>query len=155
MKNLQTRKMKTQAFLFLFGASLSLPFSPAAEAQTFRVTTGISVNGNPNYIEVYEYDFVEKKPQFPGGGQKMVSFINEHRRYPAEAYARGIEGRVMCSFVLHPDGAISHISVLRGVEPSLNREAVRIISKMPSWEPGSISGQAVPVRVVCAVPFRK
>lgn len=147
--------MKTQTFLFLLGAAISLPFTQNASAQTFRVTSGISVNGSQDYIDVYEYDFVEDKPSFPGGGQKLINFINDTRRYPAEAYARGIEGRVMCSFVVHPDGSVSHVSVLRGVEPTLNREALRIISKMPAWHPGKISGQAVPVRVICAVPFRK
>ncbi len=147
--------MKTRTFLFLIGAVLSLHLPQHTVAQTFRVTSGISANGCPSYIEVYEYDFVEEKPSFPGGGQKLVNFINDTRRYPAEAYARGIEGRVMCSFVVHPDGSVSHISVIRGVEPTLNKEAVRIINKMPAWHPGKISGQAVPVRVICAVPFRK
>ena len=116
--------MKTRTFLFLIGAVLSLHLPQHTVAQTFRVTSGISANGCPSYIEVYEYDFVEEKPSFPGGGQKLVNFINDTRRYPAEAYARGIEGRVMCSFVVHPDGSVSHISVIRGVEPTLNKDCV-------------------------------
>ncbi|MDE6577679.1 MAG: energy transducer TonB [Muribaculaceae bacterium] len=147
--------MKTHRFLFLIGALLSTLFASQAAAQTCRITSGISSNGSRSYMEVYEYDFVEEKPQFPGGGQKMVNFINDQRRYPAEAYARGIEGRVMCSFVVNADGTVSHISVLRGVEPTLNREALRILSKMPAWQPGKLSGHNVPVRVICAVPFRK
>lgn len=147
--------MKTHTFLFLISAPLSLWLAPEASAQTCRITSGITANGSRSYMEVYEFDFVEEKPEFPGGGQKLISFINETRRYPAHAYANGIEGRVTCSFIVNTDGSLSHISVIRGVEPSLNREAVRIISKMPAWNPGKIDGQTVPVRVICAVPFRK
>lgn len=147
--------MKTHTLFFLIGASLSPLLAPAVSAQTFRVTSGISANGSRSYMEVYEFDFVEEKPQFPGGGQCLVNFINQTRRYPAQAYAVGVEGRVTCSFIINTDGSVSHISVLRGVEPSLNREAMRVISKMPAWSPGKIDGQTVPVRVVCAVPFRK
>jgi len=106
-------------------------------------------------MEVYEYDYVKVKPVFPGGNAKLVAFINENRRYPAEAYKKGIQGRVTCSFVVNADGSVSHISILRGVEHSLNQEALRIMSKMPEWTPGRHDGQTVPVRVVWSVPFRK
>lgn len=108
-----------------------------------------------SYKEVYEFDFVEEKPEFPGGGTELVNFINDNRRYPAEAYSLGIEGRVTCSFVVNCDGSVSNISIIRGVEKSLNKEAIRIIGKMPKWSPGKIEGEAVPVRVICAIPFRK
>lgn len=126
-----------------------------ADAQTCRVRAGNSVSGAKAYLEVYEYDYVSEKPTFPGGDACLVSFINAHRRYPAEAYRKGIQGRVTCSFVVNADGSVSHISILRGVEDSLNREAIRIMSKMPEWKPGKHDGQAVPVRVVWSVPFRK
>lgn len=123
-------------------------------SQTYRINAGV-VNGTQNYIEVYEYDFVDQKPEFPGGDCKLMKFINEERRYPATAYRKGIEGRVICSFVVNTDGSVSNISILKGVEPSLNKEAIRVISKMPGWKPGRINGQCVPVRVVRTVPFRK
>lgn len=85
----------------------------------------------------------------------MISYINEERRYPAKAYAAGVEGRVTCSFVVNQDGKVSNITVVRGVEPSLNKEAIRILSGMPDWIPGKHGGQKVPVRVICAIPFRK
>lgn len=132
----------------LFGAS-------GAKAQTCRVNIGSSNQGCTNYIEVFEYDYVSEKPSFPGGDSKLMNFINHTRRYPKKAYQKGIQGRVTCSFVVNADGTISHISVLRGVEPSLNREAVRILGLMPEWTPGRINGQPVPTRVVWSVPFRK
>ena len=134
--------------------TISFP-SVKTQAQTVRVTTGTNADGSKSYMEVYEFDYVDVKPEFPGGGNQLVNFINENRRYPAEAYAQGIEGRVTCAFVVNTNGAISNLSVIRGVEPSLNKEALRILSKMPQWSPGKINGQTVPVRVIWSIPFRK
>lgn len=134
------------------GAMLSAP--EQAMAQTCRVKCGRTPSGAPAYKEVYEYDYVSEKPTFPGGDSRLVSFINGERQYPADAYRRGISGRVTCSFVVNSDGSVSDIHVLKGVEPSLNEEAVRIFSRMPSWTPGKIKGQPVPVRVIWPVPFR-
>jgi len=147
--------MKVKAILLLIGAFLTSALAFNAMAQTCRVSSGVNADGTKTYKEVFEFDYVEVKPEFPGGRPSMIGYINKNRRYPAEAYSRGVEGRVTCSFVVNADGSVSNIMVLRGVEPSLNREAIRLISKMPSWSPGKISGQAVPVRVICAVPFRK
>ncbi len=106
------------------------------------------------HIEVYDYDFVDQQPHFPGGDHEMFKFIRTHRRYPAEAYHNGIQGRVLCSFIVNPDGEISHIEVIRGVEPSLNNEAMRIISEMPRWVAGKVADQAVPVYCILPIPFR-
>lgn len=130
-------------------------FSPAMEAQTCRVNAGSTANGERCYMEVYEYDFVNEKPCFPGGDRLLLTYINDTRVYPKEAYKKRVEGKVTCSFVVNSDGTISHVSVLRGVEPSLNQEAVRIISGMPTWTPGRHDGQAVPVRVIRSVSFRR
>ncbi len=126
-----------------------------ASAQTCRIRAGNSSSGCVTYMEVYEYDYVKVKPQFPGGDDKLVAFINDNRHYPSEAYKKGIQGRVTCSFVVNADGSVSHISILKGVEHSLNQEALRIMGKMLEWSPGKHEGRAVPVRVVWSVPFRK
>ena len=84
----------------------------------------------------------------------MVRFINKERRYPAQAYRDGIEGRVLCSFVVNEDGSLSHISVIRSVEKSLDREAVRIISNMPKWDAGVLADSLVPVYYILPIPFR-
>lgn len=129
--------------------------SEEASAQTCRVNIGTTPSGCVSYMEVYEYDYVTEKPSFPGGDTQLMKFINDTREYPKAAYTNGIQGRVTCSFVVNVDGTVSHISVLRGVEPSLNKEAIRILSQMPGWTPGRLNGQAVPTRVVWSVPFRK
>lgn len=147
--------MNIRTILFLIGVTAGFLLPSGLSAQTCRITSGVNADGVITYKEVYEFDYVDVKPQFPGGGSALLSYINEHRRYPAEAYANGVEGRVTCAFVVNTDGKISDVSVLRGVEKTLNREAIRILSKMPDWKPGKIEGQSVPVRVICAVPFRK
>lgn len=133
----------------------ALTIQNGATAQTCRISSGTTPSGVKSYVEVYEYDFVSEKPSFPGGDRLLVSFINENRKYPEEAYKKGIQGRVTCSFVVNVDGSISHISILRGVEASLNKEALRIMREMPEWIPGKHEGRPVPVRVVWSVPFRK
>jgi len=141
------------AFIVLLTAFVTL--TADVSAQTYRVAAGYSPEGHRIYKEVYEYDYVDEKPGFPGGDDKLVAFINKHRHYPAEAYSMGVEGSVTCSIVVNADGTISNVSVLRGVEASLNREAVRILSKMPRWTPGKHAGKPVPVRVIRCVPFRR
>lgn len=146
--------MRLKLLAVLIFISTSIFFSIVSKGQTSRVSIG-RVNGSIEYTEVFEYDYVDLKPEFPGGGQSLLNYINKNRQYPKEAYDEGIQGRVTCSFIVNTDGKLSHIHVLRGVEPSLNSEAVRIISEMPEWIPGEINGHPVPVRVVCAIPFRK
>lgn len=105
-------------------------------------------------VSVYEFDYVDVQPSFPGGNLELIKYINQSRRYPTEAYSRGIQGRVMCSFIVNPDGSISDIRVIKGVEHSLNREAVRVISEMPRWDAGKVNDEAVPVHCLLPIPFR-
>lgn len=85
----------------------------------------------------------------------MLNFINHERRYPRDAYNNGIEGRVVCGFIVDSDGTISNVMVMKGVEESLDREAVRIITMMPRWISGRLGDDAVPVFCTLAIPFRK
>lgn len=127
-----------------------------ADAQMKRIVAcHSSPHTAPRYMEVYECDYVDEQPQFPGGEVEMIKYINSVRRYPADAYHQNIQGRVLCSFVVNADGSLSHISVIRGVEPSLNREAVRLISRMPRWVAGKVANQAVPVHYILPIVFRR
>lgn len=126
-----------------------------AQAQTCRVSEGFASDGSRAFKEVFEYDFVDEKPQFPGGNEALMAFINKTRQYPAEAYEKGIEGRVTCSFVVNSDGNISHLRVIKGSHKSLNLEAMRILAEMPNWVPGRHHDRCVPVRVIHSIPFRK
>lgn len=141
--------------LFLFIAMLTFIAVPKAASQTCRINCGINQSGHQSYKEVYEYDFVSEKPAFPGGGTSLLEFLNHNRQYPEEAYRKGIQGRVTCQFVVNADGSVTDIHLIRGVEPSLNREAIRLFSIMPDWKPGRHNGKPVPVRVIWSVPFRR
>ena len=147
--------MKTNFIPLLSSIILLILGFSNARAQTCRVAAGISGDGLQTYREVFEYDFVEVKPSFPGGNEALLDYINKNRQYPADAYERGIEGRVTCSFVVNADGNISHISVIKGCHKSLNMEAIRLLAEMPTWRPGRHLAHSVPVRVVHSIPFRK
>ena len=147
--------MKTTFIPLLTSILLLIPGFSNVRAQTCRVAAGISCDGMQTYKEVFEYDYVEVKPSFPGGNEALLDYINKNRQYPAEAYERGIEGRVTCSFIVNPDGNISHIRVIKGCHKSLNTEAIRLLTGMPNWRPGRHSTHCVPVRVVHSIPFRK
>lgn len=123
-----------------------------ANAQFYRVHTGEGHKSSE--ITIYDSGYVDIVPQFPGGERALMKFINETRRYPQEAYNNKVQGRVVCSFVVYPDGTINGISVIKGVEDALDREAVRIIREMPRWMAGQINNQAVHVSCVLAIPFR-
>lgn len=97
---------------------------------------------------------VEKNPEFPGGQAAMMRWISENLRYPVIAQESGIQGRVTLQFVVNTDGSIVDIQVVRGVDPSLDREAVRVVSQMPRWSPGEQRGRPVRVRFTLPVVFR-
>lgn len=142
-----------KAFFVMMLAMLLAPFM--AKGQTCRVSNGYSADGSQAFKEVFEYDFVDEKPSFPGGHEALMEFINRTRRYPAEAYEKGIEGRVTCSFVVNANGDISHLKVIKGSDRLLNMEAMRILAEMPNWIPGRHGDRHVPVRVIHSIPFRK
>lgn len=123
-------------------------------AQVRHVTT-VNPQSKQSYMEVYEFDYVDIQPQFPGGERGLINFINKTREYPYYAYKKGIQGRVLCSFIVGTDGRVCDIRVIRGSgDESLNREAIRVISEMPKWSVGKVGNHAVPVRVVLPIAFR-
>ena len=103
----------------------------------------------------YMPESVDEQPKFPGGESAMIHFINSERRYPRVAYDNSIEGRVLCSFVVEPDGRLTNIEVVRSVDENLDREALRVIQNMPRWEPGLVNGEKVAVYCLLTIPFRR
>ena len=123
-------------------------------AQVRHVTTVNPVT-KQSYVEVYEYDYVDIQPQFPGGERGLTNFVNKTREYPYHAYKNHIQGRVLCSFIIGTDGRVNDVRVIRGAgDESLNREAIRVIEKMPKWSVGKVGDHAVPVRIVLPINFR-
>ena len=98
---------------------------------------------------------VETMPEFPGGQQAMMKFIGENIQYPANAMEKGIQGRVICQFVVEKDGRVSNIQVVRtSGDASLDKEAVRVIGTMPKWKPGIQLGKPVGVTYTLPISFR-
>ena len=89
------------------------------------------------------FTFTEVMPEFPGGESAMIAFLQKHVKYPADAKQQKKHGTVYLSFVVNEDGRITDVKVLRSVFPSLDKEAVRIVSVMPNWKPGMQNGKAV------------
>ncbi len=99
------------------------------------------------------FTVVEEQPEFPGGFDEMMAFIQENLRYPKVARQQGIEGTVFVSFIVEKDGAISEVKVIRGISPDCDQEVVRMMKLSPNWAPGKQSGQVVRVRFVLPVKF--
>lgn len=109
----------------------------------------------PDYVdEDRVYDVADQMPQFPGGFEKLKEFIEKNRRYPKSLQASCIQGRVVVTFVVEKTGKISHAKVVRGVDPALDKEALRVVRKMPQWIPGRIYGKNVDVKYTMPVDFR-
>lgn len=100
------------------------------------------------------FDVVEQQPQYPGGMGALNQWLGSNIKYPAMAAENGIEGRVIVQFVVERDGSVSGVHVVRGVDPSLDKEATRVVSQMPKWIPGKQNGSAVRVKYTVPVTFR-
>ncbi|NCB25576.1 MAG: M56 family peptidase, partial [Bacteroidia bacterium] len=96
---------------------------------------------------------VENQPEFPGGQAAMMKFLADSLRYPKIAVENGIQGRVICNFVVMKDGSVSDVQIVRGVDPVIDAEAVRVLKLMPDWKPGTQHGKAVNVRYTLPVVF--
>lgn len=97
---------------------------------------------------------VEKMPEFPGGQDALNRYLVRNIKYPLLAQENGIQGRVVCQFVVNSDGSIVDISVVRGVEESLDKEAIRVIQSMPKWTPGRQGGKSVRVKYTLPIRFK-
>ena len=97
---------------------------------------------------------VDQMPEFPGGMEALMKYFSDNVRYPVYAAEKKIQGRVICQFVVNKDGSISDIKVIKGVDKSLDREALRLIENMPRWKPGVLNGEKVSCKYTVPVRFR-
>ena len=108
----------------------------------------------PAVEETKVFDVVEQMPQYKGGDQALMDYLNKSIKYPVIAEENGIQGRVVCTFVVERDGSITDVKVVRSVDPSLDKEAVRVLKAMPKWIPGKQNGSAVRVKFTLPVTFK-
>lgn len=114
----------------------------------------VVVDEKPKEEETKVFDVVEQMPEFPGGAAELMKYLSSHVKYPVVAEENGIQGRVVCTFVVERDGSITDVRVVKSVDPSLDKEAVRVLSSMPRWIPGKQNGSAVRVKYTAPVTFR-
>ncbi len=100
------------------------------------------------------FTVVEQVPMFPGGDGALMGYLRDNIHYPTVAAENGVQGRVVVGFVVERDGSITDVNILRGVDPSLDREAMRVVKSMPKWTPGKQNGSAVRVKYQVPVSFR-
>lgn len=100
------------------------------------------------------FDVVEQMPAFPGGPAALMQYLTSHVKYPAVAEENGISGRVTVQFVVERDGSVTDVRTMKSVDPSLDREAERVVKSMPKWIPGKQNGSPVRVKYFVPVVFR-
>lgn len=100
------------------------------------------------------FTVVEQMPMFPGGDAALMGYLRDNIHYPTVAAENGVQGRVVVGFVVERDGSITDVNILRSVDPSLDREAMRVVKSMPRWTPGKQNGSAVRVKYQVPVTFR-
>ena len=100
------------------------------------------------------FQVVEQMPQFPGGDNGLFKYLAESIRYPVDAQESGIQGRVICQFIIDENGQVNDVKVVRSVDASLDAEAIRVIKAMPKWTPGQQRGKSVSVQYTLPINFR-
>ena len=112
----------------------------------------VEVEPEPEEEEIFMV--VEDQPEFPGGTAALLEYLRKNIKYPAICRENNIQGRVLVTFIVNKDGAIVEPEVVKSVNPSLDKEALRVISSMPNWKPGSQRGKPVRVKYTVPVNFR-
>lgn len=100
------------------------------------------------------YQVVGQQPNFPGGKEELFKYLAYNMIYPADAAKNKVEGRVLVTFVIEHDGSISNVNVVNSVYPSLDKEAIRVVSEMPKWIPGKANGKTIRVKYTIPITFR-
>ena len=141
------------AVLMAFGMSPSYAQVNESDGEVLRAKEVIN-DEKPSAGQGKVFDVVEQMPEFPGGQAALLKWLNGNLRYPPIAEENGIQGRVICTFIIEPDGSVTDMKVARSVDPSLDKEAVRVLEKMPRWIPGKQGGSPVRVKYTVPVTFR-
>lgn len=125
-----------------------------ANGEVLKAKEVIAQPEPPKVEENKVFDMVEEMPSFPGGPAALMQFLQNNTHYPAVAQENGVQGRVTVSFVVEKDGSITDVQVARSADPSLDKEAVRVVKSMPRWTPGRQNGSTVRVKFNVPVTFR-
>ena len=125
-----------------------------ANGEVLKAKEVIAQPEPPKVEENKVFDMVEEMPSFPGGPAALMQFLQSNTHYPAVAQENGVQGRVTASFVVEKDGSITDVQVARSADPSLDKEAIRVVKSMPRWTPGRQNGSTVRVKFNVPVTFK-
>ena len=117
----------------------------------FEPVAPVAAEGNAAVDELFMV--CEEMPVYPGGESALMKYLSENLKYPAEAAEKGVQGRVLVSFVIEKDGSLGSIKIEKAVDPALDAEAMRVVGNMPKWKPGKQRGQNVRVQYVLPINF--
>lgn len=146
----QDEIMKSKVSISVFDVLNGSEDGEVLKAKQMLVTEPVK----PKVEEYKVFEVVEQMPSFPGGDVALMQYLSKNIKYPPVAEEMGIQGRVICTFVVERDGSVSDIRIARSVDPSLDKEAIRVVSGMPKWIPGRQNGQMVRVKYTLPVTFR-
>ena len=138
--------MNHNYFLQIISLAAMLTFSLCAGAQNKESKSSKTTNVK----QVKVFDVVEQMPQFNGGQEALMLYLSNNIKYPESAETSGIQGRVISTFVVECDGSISNVEVVKSIDPSLDKEAIRVVKSLPKFTPGRQNGY--PVRVWYTLP---
>ena len=146
----QDEIMKSKVSISVFDVLNGSEDGEVLKAKQMLVTEPVK----PKEEETKIFTVVEQMPSFPGGEAALMQYLSKNIKYPPFAEENNIQGRVICTFVVERDGSVSDIRIAKSVDPSLDKEAVRVVSAMPRWIPGRQNGQMVRVKYTLPVTFR-
>ena len=141
-------KQKGEAVNVMY--TLPVMFRLGGDADKKEASTQTEAKVDENGI----HQVCEEMPEFPGGMRECMNWLSKNVNYPTTAIENGVQGRVIIQFVVERDGSITEPTVARGIDPDLDKEALRVVSAMPNWKPGKQKGEAVRVKYTLPVMFR-
>ena len=147
-------EIKTQEELTTTKMAISVADVKGSDAEDAIDIADLKDNKEVIQEETKPYTAVEQMPEYPGGNAALLKYINEHVKYPVIAQENGIQGTVSIRFVVSPTGEITNVEILRQLDPSCDKEAVRVIKSLPKWVPGKQNGRPVPVFFTVPVRFK-
>jgi len=139
--------------LFSCGDSEREEATSTANRNTESAATRAEKSVSKKELKGKVYEIVEQMPEYPGGLTALMNYLRENTRYPAAAQKAGIEGRVIVSFIVEPNGSVSNVEIVRSVDTDLDQEALRVVRQMPKWEPGKQDGNTVRVKFHLPIKF--
>lgn len=124
--------------------------SEADEETEYEV---VEVEEEEESDEVFQFAVIEDKPEFPGGMPALMKYLAKNTKYPPIANENGISGKVYVQFVIGKDGSVSNVEIMRGRDPYLDKEAIRVVKSLPDWKPGKQRGKPVKVSYIVPINF--